>query len=113
MRRLASDDEELEAAELQKKALEEGATPIAECAPRDRSTVLGTIQSTTLRPRAGVPTLEAELYDGTGTLYVVWLGRRQMAGIKTGVKLLVEGRIGVQGNRRTMYNPRYTLLPAN
>ena len=36
--------------------------------------VAGTLRTVTLRPRAGVPALEAELFDGTAPLDVVWLG---------------------------------------
>jgi hypothetical protein len=57
--------------------------------------------------------LEAELYDGTATAYVVWLGRRRIEGIRPGVSLVTEGRLGDDdGGRRTMYNPAYRLLPA-
>lgn len=71
----------------------------------------GTLRSVTLRPRGGVPALEAELADGTGSIVVVWLGRRQITGIHAGCALRVQGRIGVHEGTRTMYNPRYDLLP--
>ena len=44
----------------------------------------GTLRTVTLRPRGGVPALEAELDDGTGVIIVVWLGRRRIAGIGAG-----------------------------
>ena len=44
----------------------------------------GTLRTVTLRPRAGVPALVAELYDGSGTINLVWLGRRQIPGIEPG-----------------------------
>jgi hypothetical protein len=65
----------------------------------------------TLRPRGGVPALEAELYDGTATVYVVWLGRRRIEGIRAGASLVVEGRLGGEASRRTMFNPAYCLMP--
>jgi len=65
----------------------------------------------TLRPVGGVPALEADLFDGTGSVDVVWLGRRRIAGIDPGTKLVVEGRIGEQRGRLMMFNPTYTLLP--
>ena len=71
--------------------------------------IRGTLRTLTLRPRGGVPALEAELYDGTGTLTVIWLGRRQIAGIAPGRAIEVEGRIGVHDNSRVIYNPRYEL----
>jgi hypothetical protein len=56
-----------------------------------------------------VPALEAELYDGSGMLTVIWLGRRRIAGIIPGRVIRIEGRIGVHDQARIMYNPRYEL----
>jgi hypothetical protein len=63
----------------------------------------------TLRPRGGVPALEAELYDGSGVITLVWLGRRRIAGIEPGRCLRVEGRVGLHAGQRIMFNPRYEL----
>ena len=63
----------------------------------------------TLRPRGGVPALEAELYDGSGVITVIWLGRRRIAGIEPGRQMKVVGRIGIQDSQRVMFNPRYEL----
>lgn len=111
MRRLTTDDDDLAAEDLQERAAAAGATSLAECADRSKVTVLGTVKSVTLRPRAGVPALEVEVYDGTGSLFVVWLGRRQIAGIRAGVDLTVSGRIGTMSGRRVMSNPAYQILP--
>jgi len=88
-----------------------GATPIAEAPDRVRVTLRGALRTVTLRPRAGVPALEAELNDGSGVITVVWLGRRRIAGIEPGRSIEVEGRIGAHDGARVMYNPRYQLLP--
>lgn len=74
-------------------------------------TVQGMLRTVTLRPRGGVPALEAELSDGSGVLIVIWLGRRQIAGIAPGRSMRVSGRIGAADGTRVMYNPRYELLP--
>jgi hypothetical protein len=71
----------------------------------------GSLRTVTLRPRAGVPALEAELNDGSGVITVVWLGRRRIAGIEPGRAIKVEGRIGAHDGGRVMYNPRYELIP--
>lgn len=71
----------------------------------------GTLRTVTLRPRGGVPALEAELFDGTGVIMVVWLGRRRIAGVVPGRSVQVEGRIGLQDGVRVLYNPRYELIP--
>ena len=69
--------------------------PIADAPDRERVRLRGTLRTVTLRPRGGVPALEAELYDGSGVITVVWLGRRRIAGIGPGRAIQVEGRIGV------------------
>jgi hypothetical protein len=71
----------------------------------------GTLRTVTLRPRGGVPALEADLVDGTGVLTLIWLGRRRITAIDPGRSLRVEGRISIQDGLRVMYNPRYELLP--
>jgi hypothetical protein len=84
---------------------------IAECSDRTPVRLRGTLKTVTLRPRGGVPALEAELFDGSDSLVLVWLGRREIAAISPGRSLEVEGRIGRHGGDRIIYNPRYTLLP--
>lgn len=102
---------EIEADEELSESIRYGCTPVAELPQRQRATVHGVIRSVTLRPRQGVPALEAELYDGSGTLDLVWLGRREISGIEPGRRGTFEGLVcGVDG-RRTVYNPRYELLP--
>jgi hypothetical protein len=85
--------------------------PIAEAPDRELVRLRGTLRTVTLRPRGGVPALEAELFDGSGMLTVVWLGRRHISGISPGRSLQVQGRIGVHDGSRTLYNPRYELIP--
>jgi len=108
--RWANQDRE-EARELRKDARKAGLVPIREAPDRERVIVQGTLRTVTLRPRGGVPALEAELYDGSGSISVVWLGRRRIGGITPGRAIRVEGRIGVQDGQRMMYNPRYALRP--
>jgi hypothetical protein len=78
---------------------------------RDMRKEYGTLRTVTLRPRGGVPALEAELYDGTGTITVIWLGRRRISGVNPGRSLEIRGRIGRHDGQRIMYNPRYELMP--
>jgi hypothetical protein len=109
LRRLTSSKAELEAEELQKTSDEEGATPIKACAVRRRACVAGTLRTVTLRPRGGAPALEAELYDGSDVINLVWLGRRRIAGIEPGRLLRAEGLVSLQDGRKVMFNPRYEL----
>jgi len=107
--RLTTTTPEIEAAELRDDAAAAGCEPIARCGDREVVTVHGTLRTVTLRPRGGVAGLEAELYDGSGTVTLVWLGRRRIGGIAPGRQLTAHGRLGIQGDRRVLYNPRYEL----
>jgi hypothetical protein len=108
--RLTTQAHELDAEDLQKRADEHGATAVSSCVDRTPVTVFGTIRSLTIRPRAGTPALEAELFDGSGVVTIVWLGRRTIAGIEPGRQLRATGRITSGEGRRLIYNPRYELV---
>jgi hypothetical protein len=100
---------DMEARELKEDAVKAGCCPIVEADDRQRVELRGSLRTVTLRPRGGVPALEAELYDGSALITLVWLGRRRIAGIEPGRGIKVVGRVGVQDNVRVMFNPRYEL----
>ena len=110
IRRLFSSEEALEAEELKERTEELGATPVRQCADRCRAMIAGTVRTVTLQPRAGSPTLEAELFDGTDIMTLVWLGRRKIHGIEPGRRLRASGLVATSEGRRVMYNPRYELI---
>ena len=60
-------------------------------------------------PRTNLPTLEADLYDGSDVVTLVWLGRRHIAGIEPGRQLTARGRVAVRDDRKVIYNPYYEL----
>ncbi|MGH3345630.1 MAG: OB-fold nucleic acid binding domain-containing protein [Nocardioides sp.] len=109
--RWASSSTDLDAEHLRRDMGEKAEHTIADAPDRVRVSVQGQLRTVTLRPRGGVPALEAELYDGSAVLVVVWLGRRRITGIVPGRNLRITGRIGVFEGTRSMYNPRYELLP--
>ncbi|MBF6045440.1 MULTISPECIES: OB-fold nucleic acid binding domain-containing protein [Actinomycetes] len=109
--RLSTSQEELHDAELQQDTEAAGCTRICDCDDRQIVKVTGTLRTVTLRPRAGVPALEAELFDGSAALDVVWLGRRSIVGIEPGRKLIASGRISMSRGRRVLFNPKYELRP--
>jgi RecG-like helicase len=87
------------------------AVAIADAPEREHVTVNGVLRTVTLRPRGGVPALEAELDDGSGVITVVWLGRRRITGVDPGRSMIVAGCIGRQNGVPLMFNPRYELRP--
>jgi hypothetical protein len=111
--RLTVDEQELHGRELQTEASSAGATHVARCSVGAPVCVAGQLRAVVLRPRAGVPTLEAELYDGTGTVTLIWLGRRRIRGIEPGRSLVARGRLTHQDGRPTIYNPSYELRAAS
>ena len=82
------------------------------CTPGNSVSITGMVRSVTVRPRSNVPALEIELYDGSGTVSVVWLGRRRIPGIDAGRKMVVHGRLTCNTDSPTIYNPRYELKPS-
>ncbi len=102
--------EELASEEAVRTAQASGATTVAECVDRQRATLRGRIAVLTLRPRSGTPWLEAELTDGSGTITLIWMGRREIPGLVAGRELRVSGRVSWVDGRRRMYNPYYELL---
>ena len=100
---------ELDAAEERSVAVAAGCTPLGEVAVRERVRVAGVLRSVTVRPREGVRALAAELYDGSGSLTLVFLGRRHVPGIEAGRHLVAEGRVADLDGSRTIFNPRYEL----
>jgi hypothetical protein len=107
LERLSTDN--IEAGELKSDAQRAGCKLIASQADRAVVTIHGVLRSVTLRPVDGVTALEAELYDGSDCVTLVWLGRRKIEGIAAGRQLKAYGRIGMRAGNRVIYNPRYEL----
>jgi RecG-like helicase len=85
-------------------------TRIAEVRWREAVCVSGRVRSIRVQPRADVPTLECVLDDGTGGLSIVFLGRRNVAGIHLGTVLCVSGRVGAHHGRLAILNPDYEIV---
>lgn len=109
LKKLTASSADLEIDELQRERVSQGCQQIASIDDRDVVTVYGHVKNVSLAPRAGTPTLEAAVYDGSGILTLVWLGRRRIAGIEPGTNLVASGRVSCQDGRRVMYNPHYQL----
>lgn len=84
---------------------------IESCCPGKQVTVAGMVTCLDVTPEASTPALEITIDDGSGELFVVWLGRRRIPGIFEGRKIVVHGRLNCVTEHPTIYNPRYELLP--
>ncbi len=104
-------NEKIQAAELQAHVATVKATPIADTADREVAVVSGTLRAVTARPRGSSPALQADLWDGSGSVTLVWLGRREIPGIEPGRRMVVKGRIATIRGAQTIFNPDYELRP--
>jgi hypothetical protein len=109
LQRLTADDQAIDAEELRADAVSAGCEPVGSCRKGAVVTVTGRLKSVVYTPRETVPTLEAELFDGSGSVALVWLGRRRIPGIEPGRTLTAHGRFASFDGRRVIYNPRYEL----
>ena len=89
----------------------EGCQPCDQVQPRQVARVVGEISSVRIVPRAGAPSLEVGVSDGRGVVTAVFFGRKKIAGLTPGRRLVVEGMVAPLNNRAFMYNPVYELLP--
>jgi hypothetical protein len=86
-------------------------TPIADLEWRKRARVAGRVKSLRLQPRSDVPTLECVLVDESGaTITLVFLGRRSIAGLRSGAYLAADGMVGKYQGKVAMINPLYELI---
>ena len=109
LQRLTADDHAIDAEELRAEAASAGCEPVISCRKGAVVTVTGRLKSVVYTPRETVPTLEAELFDGSGSVTLVWLGRRRIPGIEPGRTLTARGRFGSFEGREVIYNPWYEL----
>src|SRR3954447_12284652 len=74
LRGMLASAEQLDAEELQRDAVESGSTPASACRRGEEVTVTGRLRTVVYTPRTNLPTLEADLYDGTDLVRLIWLG---------------------------------------
>ena len=79
--------------------------PIGELVWREHGIVAGTVRSVCVQPRAGLATLEATVFDASGGVTVVLLGRRRLAGLRPGAHLRLEGVVGDHHGKLAFLNP--------
>ena len=109
LHRLTASEAELEAEELQRESAQSGSIPALVCRRGQQVSVTGRLRTVVYTPRTNLPTLEAELFDGSDVVTLVWLGRRHIAGIEPGRQITAKGRLAVRDGRKVLYNPYYEL----
>ncbi|KAA9153325.1 OB-fold nucleic acid binding domain-containing protein [Amycolatopsis acidicola] len=109
VKKLTSDVDELDADDLSEESEAVGAQRACDCRSGEEVTVLGRLRSVNLCPTNEAATLQAELFDGTEGVTLVWLGRRRIPGIEPGRTVKVRGRLAERDGQKVLYNPFYEL----
>jgi hypothetical protein len=113
IRRLTSDVEDLDADDLSRESELSGAQRACDCRTGEEVTVVGRLRSVEICPKDAVASLEAELFDGTEGVTLIWVGRRRIPGIEAGRSIKVRGRLAIRNGRKVLYNPYYELRQAS
>ena len=111
LHRLTASEAEIEAQELRRESAQSGGIPAGQCRRGQVVNVSGRLRTVVYTPRTNLPTLEADLYDGSDVVTLVWLGRRHIAGIEPGRQVIARGRVAMRDDRKVIYNPHYELEP--
>lgn len=108
LRRMNESDEERLAEEVRAWAASiPGTIRIADVELRKRAKLAGIVRRITILPVEGLEALETVLWDGTGEITAVWLGRRSIPGLALGSRLVVEGVVGIDRGERRIVNPTF------
>ena len=109
-RRLTEDPEQRDAEELTGEAASTGAQRAIDCQRGQEVTMVGTLRSVEMNAKGCAGGVRAELFDGTDTVMLVWLGQRRIPGIESGRTLRVHGRLGtLENGAKAVYNPHYEI----
>ncbi len=109
-RRLTEDPERRDVEELSDGAAINGAQRVIDCKRGQEVTMVGTLRSVECNGKGCAGGVKAELFDGTDSVILVWLGQRRIPGIESGRMLKVHGRVGKLDNgAKAMYNPHYEI----
>lgn len=114
IRGLFAQDDELDAKHRARARNAVGNDAVCDCAVGNEVTVKGVISVIRIHPISNLPTVEAQLWDGSGRLALIWQGRREIPGIFAGREIKVSGRVALSPSGNfALYNPIYELLPSN
>ena len=109
-RRLVESTEVRDAEELSGMAASTGAHRAIDCQRGQEVTMIGTLRSVQTNAKGCSGGVRAELFDGTDTVMLVWLGQRRIPGIDSGRTLRVHGRLGMlETGSKAIYNPHYEI----
>lgn len=85
------------------------ARKISDAVSRSRVVVSGVVDRTCATDFHGTTCYRCTLHDGTGQIVLLFLGRRQVAGIVVGSRCTVEGTAISEGGNLVVWNPLYRI----
>ncbi len=100
---------ELTEAEPEVSCVSPGTTSIATVQWKQQVTIEGRIKVVQVGTAAG-KSLEAQVYDSTGGVRLLFFGRTQIPGIQPGAVVRATGRVGEYKGHLALANPRYELI---
>jgi hypothetical protein len=110
IRKIGADTVEIESERLANRYAGLGDTSIAEATLRQRTRLAGEITSIRVVPRAGSPSLEVTVNDGSGTVAVaIFTGRRSIPGVIPSRGVVLDGVARKERSRVVLLNPAYEL----
>lgn len=108
--KLARSIDDVEAERLRGRFAGTGLSPIGSAPHRVPMAIAGEVQALQVVPRAGSPSLEVTLDDGTGRAVAVFTGRRRLGGLDPGRRVRLDGVGRTERGRLVVVNPAYTIL---
>ena len=109
-RRLTDTPQRRDADEPAADAASTGAQRAVDCQRGQEVTMVGELRTVEANAKGCAGGVRAELFDGTDTVTLVWLGQRRIPGIDCGRTLRVHGRLGMLENgSKAIYNPHYEI----
>ena len=109
-RRLTESPADRDAGALSGEAASTGAHRAIDCQRGQEVTMIGTLRSVQTNAKGCAGGVRAELFDGTDTVLLVWLGQRRITGIDSGRMLRVHGLVGMlEDGSKAIYNPHYEI----
>jgi len=99
-------------AEIESTPRADGVMPIADVKWKQRVTIEGRIKVVQVGTTAG-KSLEAQVFDSTGGMRLLFFGRTRIPGIEPGSVVKVTGTVGEYKGHLALANPRYELLPSD
>ncbi|MBD3688829.1 OB-fold nucleic acid binding domain-containing protein [Nanchangia anserum] len=101
---------EADAGEQQRLSAARDAVPVRDVQLRSRVRVCGVLRALTYPAPGAGGSFKATLWDGTGTIDLIWLGQSRVEGIRPGLNVIASGVVAERGGVTCIYNPAYEVI---